>query len=55
MNNQKTTQAVVTSQAGGAPVNHQTLERFALYLDDGSGLTDVIADLIARVETLESA
>ena len=49
---QKTTQAVVTEQT--QLDNNQTIEKFALYRQDGANLVDVIADLEARVDSLEN-
>lgn len=48
---QKTTQAIVSDQP--APKEHQTIEKFALFLEDGTPLTDVLADFEQRISTLE--
>lgn len=49
---QKTTQAVVSDTDELKP--NQKTEKFALFLEDGSSLTNVITDLLARVDDLEN-
>lgn len=50
--NQKTTQAIVTSQT--SLDENQKTEKFALYREDGSNLVDVVQDLLDRVTALET-
>lgn len=50
---QKTTQAVVVNMPNG-PVEHQTTEKFALFVESGGSLVDYLADLEARVFALEN-
>lgn len=52
MENQKTTQAVVSTQS--EIKEHQTIEKFALFLEDGTSLADIIADFEARIAALEA-
>jgi hypothetical protein len=48
---QKTTQATLSTQ--GEIKEHQTVERFALFLADGTPLTEVLDDLESRLSALE--
>jgi hypothetical protein len=49
--NQKITQATVSSLEEPKP--HQTIEKFALFLEDGRSLTDVLTDFESRIAALE--
>jgi hypothetical protein len=49
---QKTTQATISDQSEIKP--HQGVEKFALFLEDGTPLAEFLADLESRVNDLEN-
>jgi hypothetical protein len=48
---QKTTQAILSDQSEFK--EHQTIEKFALFLSDGRNLMEVLAEFDARLVDLE--
>ncbi len=52
MENQNTTQATISDQA--TIKEHQTVEKFALFLADGTPLSTVLSDFETRINDLEN-
>lgn len=52
MENQKTTQATLSNLA--SPKDHKTVEKLAIFTEDGTPLVEVLADIESRLAVLEA-